>query len=134
LLCLKLSAIAFIQKSIADEEATFANAASAAEAGTSLNQLARQISALDGPLAPGPLNQMKTTFAAYVNDRHEYFWSPSRVSNLPEKDVDRSIIANKLCNCICSLKACNRLDREPQALNQIAAATPGPGMPKECGA
>jgi hypothetical protein len=121
---------AFIQKSIADEEATFANAASAAEAGTSLNQLARQISALDGPLGTGPLNQMKTTFAAYVNDVMNTFGVPQEYRIL-EKDVDRSIIANKLSTALQFEGVQQAGQRAFQALNQIAAATPGPGMPKE---
>lgn len=121
---------AFIQKSIADEEATFANAASAAEAGTSLNQLARQISALDGPLGTGPLNQMKTTFAAYVNDVMNTFGVPQEYRIL-EKDVDRSIIANKLSTALQFEGVQQAGQRAFQALNQIAAAIPGPGMPKE---
>jgi hypothetical protein len=123
---------AFIQKSIADEEATFANAASAAEAGTSLNQLARQISALDGPLGTGPLNQMKTTFAAYVNDVMNTFGVPQEYRIL-EKDVDRSIIANKLSTALQFEGVQQAGQRAFQALNQIAAAIPGPGMPKEAG-
>jgi hypothetical protein len=121
---------AFIQKSIADEEAIFANAASAAEAGTSLNQLARQISALDGPLGTGPLNQMKTTFAAYVNDVMNTFGVPQEYRIL-EKDVDRSIIANKLSTALQFEGVQQAGQRAFQALNQIAAAIPGPGMPKE---
>jgi hypothetical protein len=121
---------AFIQKSIADEEAIFANAASAAEAGTSLNQLARQISALDGPLGTGPLNQMKTAIAAYVNDVMNTFGVPEEYRIL-EKDVDRSIIANKLSTALQFEGVQQAGQRAFQALNQIAAAIPGPGMPKE---
>lgn len=121
---------AFIQKSIADEEAIFANAASAAEAGTSLNQLARQISALDGPLGTGPLNQMKTTVAAYVNDIMDTIGLPQELRILPT-DVDRSIIANKISTALQFEGVQQAGQRAFQALNQIAAATPGPGMPKD---
>ena len=121
---------AFIAKSIADEEATFAAAASAAEAGTSLNQLARQISALDGPLGTGPLNSMKTTVAAYVNDIMDTIGLPQELRILPN-DVDRSIIANKLSTALQFEGVQQAGQRAFQALNQIAAATPGPGMPKD---
>jgi len=120
----------FIAKSVADEEAIFAGASTAAEAGTSLNQLARQISALDGPLDPGPLNQMKTTVAAYLNDLMDTAGVPQQFRILPE-DVDRSIIANKLATALQFEGVQAAGQRAVQALDQIAAAIPGPGMPKE---
>ena len=121
---------AFIAKSIADEEAIFAGAASAAEAGTSLNQLSRQIAGLDGPLGTGPLNQMKTTVAAYLNDVMETFGVPQELRILPE-DVDRSIIANKLSTALQFEGVQAAGQRAASALNQIAAAIPGPGMPRD---
>ena len=119
----------FIAKSVADEEAIFAGAATAAEAGTSLNQLARQISSLEGTLAPGPLNQMKTTVSAYLNDLMDTAGAPQSLRILPE-DVDRSIIANKLATALQFEGVQAAGQRAATALDQIAAAIPGPGMPK----
>ena len=121
---------AFISKSIADEEAIFADATSAAEAGTSLNQLARQISALDGPLGAGPLNQMKTTLFARVNDIMDTFSLPEELRILPT-DVDKSVIANKLSTALQFQGVQAAGERSFAALNAIAAATPGANMPKE---
>jgi hypothetical protein len=121
---------AFISKSIADEEAIFADATSAAEAGTSLNQLARQISALEGPLGAGPLNQMKTTLFARVNDIMDTFSLPEELRILPT-DVDKSIIANKLSTALQFQGVQAAGERSFAALNAIAAATPGANMPKE---
>lgn len=121
---------AFISKSIADEEAIFADATSAAEAGTSLNQLARQISALEGPLGAGPLNLMKTTLFARVNDIMDTFSLPEELRILPT-DVDKSIIANKLSTALQFQGVQAAGERSFAALNAIAAATPGANMPKE---
>jgi hypothetical protein len=122
---------AFIAKSIADEEAINAAAISAAESGTSLNQLARQLAGLEGGfVGAGPLNSLRTTLIARINDIQQSLGVPQEYRLLPS-DVDKSIIAQKLSTAMQFEGVQAAGQRAFQALNQIAAATPGAGMPRD---